>query len=145
MVPIDLKTAPAYWRRIALLWGMFGFFGLVIAAMAASPALGIFGLLLMLAPAWLLLRRRLTWAARMDGDGVTLRNGKRLAWSELEKVVDIQATRGGARWHNHYELIFRSGRACVFDRMLANANEVVAAVTVLARGENPFPRVLGAR
>jgi hypothetical protein len=145
MPSIELKTAPAYWRRIGLLWGMFGFFGLVISAMAANPVLGFFGLLLMIAPAWLLIQRRATWIARMDGDGVTLRSGKRLPWSDFEKVVDVQAVRGGARWHNHYELIFRSGRARVFDRMLANADEAVPAVTALMRGENPFTHALKAR
>jgi hypothetical protein len=106
--------------------------------MARAPALGILGLVVMISPAWLLYRRRVLWVARIDGDGVTLRSGKRLAWADFEKVVDVQAVRGGARWHNHYELVFRSGRARVFDRMLSNADEVVAAVTALARGTNPF-------
>jgi hypothetical protein len=124
---------------------MFGFFGLVISAMAASPVLGFFGLFLMIAPAWLLIQRRATWIARMDADGVTLRSGKRFPWSDFEKVVDVQANRGGARWHSHYELFFHGGHARVFDRMLANADEAVAAVGTLAHGQNPFAQAARAR
>jgi hypothetical protein len=138
MTAIDLKTSGAYWRRIGLLWAMFGFFGLVMTAMARSPALGIFGIVVVVAPAWLLWRRRVTWAARLDADGVLLRNGKRLPWADFEKVVDVHAVRGGARWHSHYDLVFRSGRASVFDRVLANADEAVRALKALERGENHF-------
>jgi hypothetical protein len=138
MRAIDAKTGKQYWRRVALLWGMFGFFGLVISAMAKTPALGLFGLFLMIAPAYMLVSRRMTWVARLDGDGVTMHSGKRFAWSDFEKVVDVHALRGGAKWHNHYELVFKSGRARVFDRMLANRDEVVGALQALERGENPF-------
>src|SRR5262249_48962176 len=61
MNAIEAKTSQSYWRRIGGLWVMFGFFGLVIMAMAKKPAMGIFGLLVVLAPAWLLYRRRVTW------------------------------------------------------------------------------------
>jgi hypothetical protein len=135
---IEAKTGKAYWRRIGLLWAMFGFFGLVMTATAKQPALGIFGLVMMVAPAWLLYRRRVCWLARMDSNGVTLLSGKRLPWSDFEKVVDVHAIRGGAQWHNHYELVFRSGRARVFDRMLANADQVVAVVKALEGGEDPL-------
>jgi len=145
MNAIEVKTGSAYWRRIGLLWAMFGLFGLVMTAMAREPALGILGLVVMISPAWLLYRRRVLWVARIDGDGVTLRSGKRLAWADFEKVVDVKAMRGGAQWHNHYELVFRSGRARVFDRMLSNADEVIAAITALARGDNPFTRGATAR
>jgi hypothetical protein len=138
MNAIEAKTGRQYWRRIAILWAMFGLFGFVITAMAKAPALGIFGLVLMVAPAYLLWSRRRWWVARMDGDGVLMRSGKRFAWVDLEKVVDVTAVRGGAKWHNHYELVFRGGRARVFDRMLANSDEVVAVVQALQRGENPF-------
>ncbi len=117
---------------------MFGFFGFVISATAKQPLLGTIGLLVTLAPGWLLYRRRVSWLARVDDAGVTLLSGKRLAWSDFEKVVDVHAIQGGARWHNHYELVFRNGRARVFDRMLANAEEVVAVVKALERGEDPF-------
>ena len=138
MNAIEAKTGPGYWRRIGVVWGMFGLMGLAITAAARMPAMGIFGLLMMAAPAFLLYRRRVTWAARFDGEGVTLMNGKRLPWSELEKVVDVHVVRGGAKWHNHYELVFRSGQARVFDRMLANADEVLGLLKALERGENPF-------
>src|SRR5205814_2140528 len=111
MKAIEAKTGQAYWRRIGLLWAMFGFFGLVMTATAKQPALGIFGLVTMVAPAWLLYRRRVCWLAGLDVDGATLLSGQRLPWSDFEKVVDVHAVRGGARWHNHYELVFRSGRA----------------------------------
>jgi hypothetical protein len=138
MSAIEVKTGKQYWRRVAILWAMFGLFGFTISAMAKKPAVGLFGLAVMAAPVYMLVSRRLTWAARLDGEGVTLRGGKRLAWSELEKIVDVNAVRGGARWHSHYELVFKSGRARVFDRMLANGDEVVAALQALERGDNPF-------
>jgi hypothetical protein len=138
MNPIEVRTGKAYWRRIGLLWGMFGFFGLVMTAMARAPLLGIVGLVMMIAPAWLLYQRRVLWVLRMDREGVTLRSGKRMPWGDLQQVVDVTAVRGGARWHNHYELVFRNGRARVFDRMLANADEVVRALGPLAHGQNPF-------
>jgi len=56
-------------------------------------------------------------------------------------VVDVQAVRAGARWHNRYELVWQR----VFDRMLANADEIVAAVTAVARGDNPFTHAAIAR
>ena len=140
MNAVELKTGKGYWRRIGLLWAMFGFFGFVISAMARTPAPGILGLLLMIAPAWLLVRRRMTWAARLDAEGVILRSGKRLAWADFEKVIDVHVVRGGARRHNHYELVFRGGRARVFDFMLANGAEVVGVIKTLERGENPFTR-----
>jgi hypothetical protein len=143
MNAIEVKTGGAYWKRIGLLWGMFGFIGLVMEAMARRPALGILGLVLMVAPAYMLWSRRVWWIARMDADGVTLRSGKRYAWSDFEKIVDVHAVRGGAKWHNHYELIFKSGRARIFDRMLANADEVLAVVKALERSENPFTEARG--
>jgi hypothetical protein len=133
MNTVELKTSGAYWRRIAILWALFGFIGLAITATAKLSALGIFGISIMLAPAFLLIRRRMTWAARFDGTGVTLRSGKQLAWADFEKVVDVHTVKGG---HNHYQLVFRGGRARVFDRMLANAGEVVGILSGLARGEN---------
>jgi hypothetical protein len=138
MNTIQAKTSQAYWRRIGLLWAMFGSFGLIMTAMAKEPALGIFGLLVMLAPGWLLYRRRATWMATMDGAGVTLLSGKHLPWAELQKIVDVHALRGGARWHNHYDLIFRGGRARVFDRMLANSDEVLGVIKALEQGYNPL-------
>jgi hypothetical protein len=138
MNAIELKTGKQYWRRVAILWVMFGLFGLVISAMAKRPAVGLFGLLVMVAPGLMLVSRRMTWAARLDAEGVTLRSGKRLPWSDFDKVVDVHAVRGGAKWHNHYELVFRSGRARVFDRMLENGDAVVGALQALERGDNPF-------
>lgn len=125
---IEARTGKSYWRRVALLWGMFGILGLITCAMARKPALGIFGILLMLAPAWLLVRRRFTWVHHLDDTGVTLRSGKHFAWSDLKKVVDVQAVRGGAKGHSHYELVFDRGRALVFDRVLENAEEVLAHI-----------------
>ena len=138
MNAVEARTSKAYWRRIGALWAMFGVFGLVITAMASQPVVGIFGLLLMAAPAWLLLRRRATWVRRMDGSGVTLRSGKQLGWADFEKVIDVHAIRGGSKWHNHYQLVFRNGSARVFDRMLENADEVLGVVKALERGQRPF-------
>jgi hypothetical protein len=125
---IEAKTSPAYWRRIAILWALFAIMGLAISATARKPAQGLFGIALALAPAAMLWRRRATWVARLDDEGVTLRSGKRLPWSELERVTDVHARRGAAEWHSHFELAFKRGRARVFDRMLANADEVVGAI-----------------
>ncbi len=36
MSAIELKTGKQYWKRIAVLWGMMGFLGLVIEAMAKT-------------------------------------------------------------------------------------------------------------
>ena len=138
MNAVEARTSKAYWRRIGALWAMFGVFGLVITAMASQPVVGIFGLLLMAAPAWLLLRRRATWVRRLDGSGVTLRSGKQLGWADFERVIDVHAIRGGSKWHNHYELVFRNGCARVFDRMLENADEVLVVVKALERGQRPF-------
>jgi hypothetical protein len=137
---IEAKTGKQYWQRITVLWAMFGLMGFVITAMAREPAIGILGLLLMVTPAYMLWSRRRWWVERMDGDGILLRSGKRFAWADFDKVVDVHAVRGGARWHNHYELVFRGGRARVFDRMLANSAEVVAVLQALERRENPFTR-----
>ncbi len=141
MNAIQLQTGAQYWRRLALLWGLFALIGLAIAAVAKQPLLGVFGLLLMIAPAYMLLTRRIWWVSRMDGDGVTLISGRRFAWADFEKVIDVHAIRYSARWHNHYELVFRNGRARVFDRMLKNADDVVAALKALDRGERPFQSV----
>jgi hypothetical protein len=137
MSAVEARTSKAYWLRIGVIWGMFGLFGLAMTAVARQPAMGIFGLLMMAAPAWLLLRRRATWMLRIDDDGVTLRSGKRFAWAGFEKVVDVHAVRGGAKWHNHYELVFRDGRARVYDRVLENAQEVLGALKAVQQGERP--------
>ena len=138
MQPIELKTGSTYWQRIGFLWGMFFLIGFALSAVARRPVMGIFGLVLMFAPALLLLNRRFTWVARLDSEGVVMRSGKRHAWRDFEKVIAVHAVKGGARWHNHYALIFKSGRGRIFDRMLANAPEVLAVVQMLEQGNNPF-------
>lgn len=135
--PIEARTARRYWVRIAVLWGMFALFGFIISAMAKQPVQGFFGLFLMVAPAFLLIRRRLTWAHRFDDGGVALRSGKRFAWADLQKVIDVHAVRGGAKWHNHYVLAFKQGRALVFDRMLDNSGEILALLKTLERAGKP--------
>lgn len=134
MSVLELQTGSQYWRRLALIWGMFAVIGFAIAAVAKQPLLGFTGLFLMVAPAYMLWSRRNSWVARMDGDGVGMISGKRFGWAEFEKVFEIKA-RGG---HSHYEIVFKGGRARVFDRMLSNKNEVVSVVAALGRGENPF-------
>lgn len=138
MNAVEVRTSKGYWRRIAVLWAMFGVFGLVITAMARQPLVGILGLAVMATPVGLLIRRRATWVLRMDASGVTLRNGKQFAWTGFEKVVDVHATRGGARWHNHYELVFRDGHGRVFDQVTENAGQVLGVLKSLERGEKPF-------
>jgi hypothetical protein len=128
MPVLEAKTSRAYWGRIAILWALFAFIGLAISASARKPALGLLGIAIALAPSAMLWRRRATWVARLDDEGVTLRNGRRLSWSELEQVTDVHARRGAAEWHSHFELRFKRGRARVFDRMLANGDEVVGAI-----------------
>src|SRR5260221_3826730 len=129
MNAIQLKTGVQYWRRMALLWGMMALIGFAIAAVAKQPLQGFLGLFVMVAlPAYMLFTRRIWWVARMDGDGVTLISGKRYAWADFEKVVGVITTRSGGQWHSHYELVFKNGRARVFDRMLKNGDEVVAAL-----------------
>jgi hypothetical protein len=135
---LRLQTGTQYWRRLAVIWGLFGLIGLAITAVARQPLLGVLGLLLMVAPAYMLWSRRAWWVARMDGDGVTLLSGKRFAWSGFEKVFEVNARRYGATWHSHYELVFKDGHARVFDRMLKNSDEVMPVLQALGRGERPF-------
>ena len=143
MHTIEVKTGSQYWRRLAVLWAMFALIGLAMVAVARQPLLAVLGLALAVAPAYMLYTRRIWWVARMDVEGVTLISGKRFAWADLEKVVDVIAMRYGGKWHNHYELVFHSGRARVFDRMLKNADEVMAAIKALERGERPFAATQG--
>lgn len=146
MIAIRLQTGGQYWRQLALLWGLFGFLGLTILAVARTAPLAFVGLVMMIVPAYMLVSRYIWWVARMDDDGVTLVSGKRYAWTDLERIIDVRGVsfafpienappfRYQAHGHNHYELIFKGGHARVFDRMLKNGAEVAAALAALERG-----------
>jgi hypothetical protein len=140
MEPMVLRTSRGYWMRIGGLFVLFGLIALGIGVQAVRrgpPLMLAFAVALALTPAWLLWSRR-RWVARLDSDGVQLRDGRRFAWANFEKVVAVYVQRGGARWLNHYELHFRDGRARLFHRMVDDAHDVLALLQALERGHNPF-------
>ena len=139
MTAIQLQTGPQYWRRLAIIWVLFGVIGFAMAAVAKAPLLGFSGLFQMIAPAYLPVTRYLWWVKRIDADGVALLSGKRFAWADFDKVMEITVSRYGSRRHNHYELVFKTGRGRVFDLMLKNRDEVLAALKALEAGERPSP------
>jgi hypothetical protein len=144
--PLEIPTARHYWRRI--IWLYVGLSPFVLLGLAqasrdwgrperqdmAYAMIGVVIVMLAL-PTGLLLARRL-WVARMDSDGVMLRNGRRFAWSSFKAVEPIKNRR--VRIINHYDLVFAEGRAGVFFRMAANQPEVEQVIVAIARGQNPF-------
>jgi hypothetical protein len=87
-------------------------------------------------PMFLMWTRR-SWVARFDEHGVTLRNGRTFAWPDFERVVP-RKMRPRSYGINHYDLVFRTGKARVFHQMATNRAQVVSIVDALGRGENPF-------
>lgn len=61
----------------------------------------------------------------LDQDAVTLRNGRRFEWRDLQKVHAQYWRRYGKSWLNHVDLKFPGGTAGVFFRMYANGGEVL--------------------
>ena len=150
MQSIQLQTGAQYWRGLAVLWALFGFMGLTMIIFARTTTEGLLGVFFALVPSYMLIARHIWWVARMDRDGVMLVSGRRFAWADLVKVVDVRGVHYAipiqnaaslnytSSAHNHYELVFKHGRARVFDRMLKNPDEAVAALDALERGEHPF-------
>lgn len=144
--PLELPTARHYWHRIVWIYVLVAPFVAMAAGQAAldygrperlEMFLGLSGIaaFLLLVPTVLLLARR-RWVARMDGDGVVLRNGRRFSWSDFRGVEARHNRR--LRIVNHYDLVFTDGRAGVFHRMVANPFELENVLYALERGENPF-------
>jgi hypothetical protein len=86
-------------------------------------------------PVPILYQSRRRWVARIDGQGVTRRDGKVFPWGTFKGVKAIRR-----RSHspiNHYELHFQGGSAQIFHQVIDNAGEVLAFVNALERGWNP--------
>jgi hypothetical protein len=58
-------------------------------------------------------------------EGITLRNGKKFAWSELDSVRPVYTRR---RNLNHVTLVFRSGAVGLFHQVFENSDEVLDVV-----------------
>jgi hypothetical protein len=145
--PLVVVTARHYWKRIAWLYvGLAPFAALAVAQAMhdwdrggerrdmAYAMLGIAAFML-LVPA-VLLWARTRWVARFDEHGVTLRNGRTFQWRDFERVEAVKNRR--LRIINHYDLVFKTGRAGVFYRMAANDSEVIDVLRALEAGTNPF-------
>jgi hypothetical protein len=144
---IEARVSRGFWYRVGGLALLCGGMGAMLVAMAVrnlrSPYGGdatgavipiVMALLTAGIPVFLVMSRR-RWVRRFDGHGVTLRNGRRFGWADLERVVVVHRR----RFINHYELRFRGGgRAFVFYLVLANRDEVLAVVQKLQQGQNPF-------
>jgi hypothetical protein len=148
---IDIKTARSYWWRMGCLGAILGGIALIFLASGVRSLLNpspygddlgsvAFRTLVIVAmcafPAFVLRHFRRRWVTRIDERGVTRRDGKVFAWSGFKGVKAIR--RKGTGPINHYELHFQDGSAHVYHQVIENAREVLAVVTALERGPNPF-------
>jgi hypothetical protein len=89
----------------------------ILFALLSVMTVGAMGLFL-----WWHLRR---WPARLDPDGMTLRNGKRLAWSEIAGVQHVVAMMYGLRFIERWEVRGRSALAVIVPNMLSEGKAVL--------------------
>lgn len=135
MAPLEARTSRGYWTRLGCLGVMFGTFGGIFAwsglrRLAEPGPMGAVLLVLAVGVAFtpfLLVLNRRNWVRRIDDQGVLLRGGARLAWSDFERVATVRVRTAV----NHYELRFRTGVARIFPAVLENSDEVMAFVRKL--------------
>src|SRR5580765_4717006 len=104
---IEARTSRGYWVRIGIvaaifgpiaMFGLVGAIGAVVSPRSHGPGGAIGELVLavvMSAPVVFLLTRRGSWPQWFDERGVTLRNGRRFDWNDLERVVEVRFRRYG--------------------------------------------------
>ena len=116
MERLDVHLSRSY---KSLLW-LVGVFTLGIGALAM----------------WLAAR---SWPRVIDQEGITLRSGRRLKWSELSEVRRVRAVDSyGRRVTGSLELIFGKAKAKIVPQSLAEGREVLAYLSRLL-GEEIAP------
>ena len=79
----------------------------------------------------------------LDSEGVTLRNGRRLAWADLEMVKPVYVRSiGSPGILSHLVLRFGADDAGVYPRLLENGGEVLALIRGITKQALPIKRPL---
>jgi hypothetical protein len=85
-----------------------------------------FPVLIVCVPLYFPWKRRI-WVNRFTPQGIELRSGRHVAWSELRAVRRVMSvTRFGRAFPSYYQLLFTSGKGEVYPEVLRNSPEASA-------------------
>jgi hypothetical protein len=74
------------------------------------------------------------WVTKLDDEGVTLRNGRKLAWTKFERMV-VWRQRGRI---SNYDLVFAGGTGSVRHLLTPNRIEVEKLMNDIMLNQDPF-------
>jgi hypothetical protein len=127
MVKIETRLDRSYFVRVAIVGGMFLFFGLIIASFGLKHRMWLAVLFAFVSNViWIVLfwREYRRGPSRLDSEGITRRDGARFAWKDLLAVVDVTYR----TFTSYTSIQFPNGEVRLFPLTLANAGDVVRFV-----------------
>ncbi len=138
MVKIEARLDRSYFVRVAIVGGMFLFFGLIIARFAIKvhswPGLAF---AIRSNVLWIVLygREYRLGPDVLDSDGITRRDGARFAWKDLTAVVDVTYK----TFTSYVSVQFPRGEVRLFPLTLENAGDVMRFVESIKKKKKECP------